>query len=58
MNEELKDRKLSLRAMWEEKHHKEFDYKDKNKLCIECGEKDGRHTYTCIYYDIDSTTNK
>lgn len=39
------------RAQFEEQHHKVFDYKQKNKLCIECGEKNGLHTYTCIYYD-------
>jgi len=26
--------KLTRRAVWEEKHHKQFDYKEKNKRCI------------------------
>jgi len=45
--------KLIKRAKFEDKHHNEFDYKQKHKLCLECGESDGRHTYTCIYFDRD-----
>lgn len=41
------------RAVWEEKHHKTFDYKEKNKICQVCGELNGRHTYRCIHYDTD-----
>ena len=46
-----KENKTMKRAVWEDKHHQSFDYKDKNRLCVECGEKDNRHTYTCIYFD-------
>ena len=46
--------RITDRAKWEEEHHKDFDYKQKNKLCLECGEADDRHTYTCIYYDRDT----
>lgn len=48
------DHRLTDRAKWEDQHHTDFDYRQKNKLCLECGEADGRHTYTCIYYDRDA----
>ena len=48
-----KENKVINRAQWESKHHKTFDYKDKKQRCIECGEKEGRHTYKCIYFDRD-----
>jgi hypothetical protein len=53
MQKEKEDNPVIKRAVWEEKHHKTFDYKKKNKMCIECGEVDGLHTYTCVYYDTD-----
>ena len=57
----MKDKKttdsVTKRAIWEEKHHRNFDHKEKRKMCQECGEFDGRHTYTCIYYDTTSILN-
>lgn len=47
-----KKNKTSIRrARWEEEYHKDFDYKQKTKMCQECGETNNRHTYTCTWYD-------
>lgn len=47
------EHRLTDRATWEDKHHSQFDYKEQNKRCLECGETNNRHTYTCIYFDRD-----
>jgi len=53
MDKDTKKDELFRRVKMEQKHHKQFDYKEKNKLCLECGETDGRHTYTCVYFDTN-----
>jgi len=44
-------KKLTERAVWEDKHHRQFDYKEQQSRCMVCGETDNRHTYTCVFYD-------
>jgi len=40
------------RARYEENYHRIFGYKNNAaKKCDVCGEVDGRHTYTCEWYD-------
>lgn len=52
-----KARKIIDRAKWEENYHRIFGYKDTYKKCDVCGETDGRHTYTCEWYDRDPSKN-
>ena len=51
------EKKFIERIKWEKEHHETFNYKKTENICNDCGERNGLHTYTCVYYDNDKDIN-